>query len=72
MGIIQKIYPGVCVGIVDQRHKKKQNCSDNDNVIQYSCAGKLFEKNKFVKNQGKGFEINDIVKLYVDFQNGII
>jgi hypothetical protein len=42
MGIIKKIYPGVCVGIVDSKHKYKQSCDNNDNVIEYSCAGKLF------------------------------
>ena len=33
MGIIKKIYPGVCVGIVDSKHKYKQSCDNNDNVI---------------------------------------
>lgn len=61
MGIIQKLYPGVCVGIVDARHKDKQSCGDGDNVIEYSCRGQLFESNKPVSNQGKGFQPNDIV-----------
>lgn len=42
MGILKKLYPGVCVGIVDSKHKNKQSCNTNDNVIEYSCAGKLF------------------------------
>jgi hypothetical protein len=33
MGIIKKIYPGVCIGIVDSKHRNKQSCDNNDNVI---------------------------------------
>lgn len=33
MGILKKIYPGVCVGIVDSKHKQKQSCDNGDNVI---------------------------------------
>lgn len=50
MGIIQKLYPGVCVGIIDARHKDKQSCGDGDNVIEYSCRGQLFESNKPISN----------------------
>lgn len=42
MGILKKLYPGVCIGIVDSKHKNKQSCNANDNVIEYSCAGKVF------------------------------
>ena len=67
MGIIKKIYPGVCVGIVDSKHKYKQSCDNNDNVIEYSCAGKLFQKNKYITTEGKGFDVNDVVTVKVDF-----
>lgn len=33
MGILKKIYPGVCVGVVDSKHKHKQSCDNGDNVI---------------------------------------
>ncbi len=49
MGILKKIYPGVCVGIIDSRHRNKQSCDKSDNVIEFSCGGKLFEKNKYLR-----------------------
>ena len=59
MGILKKIYPGVCVGIVDSKHKHKQSCDNNDSVIEYSCAGKLFEGNKYLLTEGNGFQNGD-------------
>ena len=29
MDIMKKIYPGVCIGIVDSKHKYKQFCDNN-------------------------------------------
>ena len=58
-GAFHNIYPGVCVGIVDSKHKHKQSCDNNDSVIEYSCAGKLFEGNKYLLTEGNGFQNGD-------------
>lgn len=70
MGILQNIYPGVCVGIVDSKHKNKQTCVDGDNVIEFQCSGKLYENNKFVRQEELGFVAGDIIKVKVDFDIG--
>lgn len=49
MGILQNIYPGVSIGIVDSKHKNKQTCEDGDNVIEFQCNGKVFEKNIIIR-----------------------
>ncbi len=72
MGILKKIYPGVCVGIIDSKHKNKQSCDNHDNVIEYSCAGKLFEGNKYLLTQGNGFQNGDSIQVKVNFQEGTI
>lgn len=67
MGILQQIYPGVCVGIVDSKNKHKQSCGNGDNVIELGCGGKLFESNKYIRTEEQGFLTGEVITVKVNF-----